>query len=332
MKYDAEVLADSVAPSDVRVTTIKGVYPRFIHAEVLRHRVQSHAVMSSRAVPTEKLIELVRNDMFVPETFHARVKGMGYGDELDASLQDAARQIWMQAGMTMAHAAEDLMEVGIDKSRANRLIEPFLPVVDIITATEWSNFLALRQPDGSDPVPQKEFPAQPEFQIFARMVREAMEESEPKELKYGEWHLPLTPDFTLDGDEAWWNEWARISAGRIAKVSFMKLDFEAPEIGLERQGRLVDDAHWSPSEHPCRPLTRQDVFDDALASKIMLPASFARDLVVSAQADPAAFDATKIGVREDELWCGNLRGFVQLRKLYDLEHDRGQWLQQKTQI
>lgn len=321
MKYGAEILADSISPTGVRMTSVQGTYPRFIHAEVLRHRVQSHSVMSSRAVPTEKLIELVRNDMFIPETFHARVKGMGYGDELGSRLQNTARQIWTHAGMTMADAAEELMEVGIDKSRANRLLEPFLPVVDIITATEWSNFLALRQPANNDPVPQQDFPAQPEFQIFARMVREAMEASKPLELKHDEWHLPLTPDFTLESDEAWWNEWARISAGRCAKVSFMKLDFEAPEIGLERQERLVDDAHWSPSEHVARPLKVGDINDVALAEKILVPAS----MMIDAIGGRGYIDPTK-------MWCGNLRGFVQLRKLYPLEHDRGLWLAEQAAV
>src|SRR3954453_12773250 len=82
--YYVRVLADSLSPDDVRLTTIEARYPRFIHAEVLRHRVDSHSVESSRARPLEDrtkpdspihkgTLSLVREEPFVPETFNKRV-------------------------------------------------------------------------------------------------------------------------------------------------------------------------------------------------------------------------------------------------------------------
>lgn len=323
MIYGADVLADSISPAGVRVVTIKGTYPRFMHPEVLRHRVQSHSVMSSRAVPTEIYLEMVRKDMFVPEAFHARVKGMGYGEALDTLLQKQAETIWRMAGMSAAMFAEQIMEVGIDKSRANRLLEPFLPVVDIITATEWSNFLALRQPDCGT-VPNQDFPAQPEFQIWARMMREAMEQSKPVELDYGQWHLPKMQEDMDSSEEVM----AEASAGRLAKVSFATHEvYELPEKGVARQRKLIGDAHWSPSEHPCRPMELEDLDDSSvLLPKLMIPGDQAG--LVGSWMEEGGPDKPQL----DKIWCGNLRGWVQLRKTYPLEHDRGAWLEHHERL
>ena len=39
MPFSARVLLDSVSPAGVRLTTMEARYPRFIHAELLTHRV-----------------------------------------------------------------------------------------------------------------------------------------------------------------------------------------------------------------------------------------------------------------------------------------------------
>ena len=75
----------------------------------------------------------------------------------------------------MHHAttgADMLNEKGLDKSRANRLLEPFMWHTVIITATEWENFIALRCPDGDQP--DIAFPAQLEMQQFAICIRNAL--------------------------------------------------------------------------------------------------------------------------------------------------------------
>lgn len=255
--YLVEVVADSVGPHGVRIATLRTRYPRFIHAEMLRHRVFSHSVSSSRAIPPEKLIEQVRTSPFVPETFNARVKGMGVGEAIED--QELAREIWLDASKAAAHRAEMLSRLDCDKSRVNRLLEPFLWVTDLITATEWSNFFALRQPDNDDPVPQLDHGAQPEFQIIARMMRDAMLQSEPRELVYGDWHLPYVDpdgleragDYEAHSDK----DVAGVSAGRCFVSSYDKLDEitgEHPSESYARYERGVGMSHWSPMEHPAQ--------------------------------------------------------------------------------
>lgn len=256
MSYKAEILADSVSPEGIRLTTFLTVYPRFIHSEMLRHRVFSHSVASSRAIPTEKLIEQVCTNPFIPETFNERVKGMGVGAEMDARRARDSRVEWEAAARAAANHAQKLMEFGLDKSRANRLLEPFMWVSDIITATEWSNFFALRDHSA----------AQPEFQKLARMMRETMEQSTPQKLDYGQWHLPLVTKYELAGICEARKEggktladtlsvYKRISASRCARISFDKhTESEPQEATLERAQRLLESGHYSPFEHVARPV------------------------------------------------------------------------------
>ena len=57
MAYKCEILADSISEQGHRLTTFKVTYPRIIHAEMLRHRMLSRNVASSRAIPFEKMVK-----------------------------------------------------------------------------------------------------------------------------------------------------------------------------------------------------------------------------------------------------------------------------------
>lgn len=277
MSYEAKVLADSVAPCGIRLTTVQVTFPRFILAEVNTHRVFSRNSASSRAIPPEKLIDKVKLEPFVPETFNARVKGMGVGEELDGEKLKFSKQEWLAARNDAVRHAEMLNHLGVDKSRINRLLEPFMWHTAIITSTQWENFFALRAPAGEKWT--KDFDAQPEFQITAIVMRRAMRESEPVELDYGTWHLPLVTEETRYSDppRLWW--WPMVSAGRCARVSFdTHENYEEPEKSYERAVRLKSSGHLSPFEHPATPLE-------------------------------GAF-----GLHNHD-WCGNLEGWRQYRKL-----------------
>jgi len=245
--YNVKILADSISPDGVRLTTLQCRYPRFIHSEMLRHRMFSHSVASSRAIPTEKQIERVRTSPFVPETFNKRVKGMGVGDPLDEQEQEKARAAWCIAAEDAARHAEVLNEIGIDKSRANRLLEPFIWVDDIITATEWDNFFALRDHPA----------AQPEFQLLAVLMRSTLKFNTPREIGYGGWHLPYVADDEFDGESV--EVWKKVSASRCARVSFDTHEqIEPIERSIQRADMLLASGHLSPFEHVARPFQPGD--------------------------------------------------------------------------
>ena len=235
---EAKVLADSVGPNGVRLTTLELTYPRFIHSEVMTHRMFSRNAASSRAIPTERMIEQVRTNPFIP-VFHKRVTGMGIGEELEGWDQVKAREIWVTASIRAAQSAEDLLHV--DKSRANRLLEPFVWMTTIVSATEWENFFALRTDES----------AQMELRALAFKMRDAMDLSVPRLKEYGEWHLPLVDDDELENDSF---NWRLVSIGRVAKVSYNRHHEHDPAKDEARAHKLIKDFHLSPTEHVATPL------------------------------------------------------------------------------
>jgi thymidylate synthase ThyX len=233
------------------LTTLEVIFPRFILAEMNTHRVFSRNSASSRAIPPEKLIERVREDPFIPETFNKRVKGMGVGEAIDN--QEYARAWWLSARDAAVEAADGLMELDVDKSRVNRLLEPYMWHTAIISSTEWENFFALRDHHS----------AQPEMQRTAKLMREAIGMSEPESLEYGWWHLPLISGLELHqlcqarkngmGETAEVH-FKEVSVGRVARVSFdTHENFEPVESSVQRTRMLRTSGHFSPFEHIATP-------------------------------------------------------------------------------
>lgn len=345
--YSAQILADSISPDGVRLVTVEATFPRFILAEVNTHRVFSRNSASSRAIPPDDieqpdgsikkgLISRVREHPFVPATFNKRVKGMGIGEEMGDTDSADARRVWLAASQSAVRHAHALNQIGLDKSRINRLLEPFMWHTAIISSTEWDNFFALRSPD--DDEPQIDFPAQWEMQQIAILMRRAMQNSEPQKLERDWWHLPLVQgdelyelcrlrDNAADGDPVarealrqHEHQLKMVCARRLARVSFDKhTDGEIVSVSVSKAADLATSAHFSPFEHVARPIDQKDVFDPILGDKIMMPASFARRLVeASKQPD---YDPRNVGVKVGEMWCGNFRGFVQFRKEFENEEN-----------
>lgn len=238
--YNVRVLADSVSPDDVRLTTLEVVFPRFILAEFNTHRRFSRNSASSRAIPTEKLIEQVSLHPFVPE-FNKRTKGMGVGDKLTYEEQAQARKLWIAHKDHALSTA--LLMLDLDKSRVNRLLEPFMWQTVIVSSTEWGNFWALRTAPS----------AQPEFQQTASLMQAAYLQSEPVRLPPDAWHLPLVT--RLEREERPETPWQKVSVGRCARVSYLTHDGKRDLIkDVELHNRLLESGHMSPFEHVARPI------------------------------------------------------------------------------
>lgn len=278
MGYEAKVLADSIFAHGTRLITVQATFPRFILAEVNTHRVFSRNSASSRAIPPDDKIEdgkvvkkglltRVMEEPFIPETFNARVKGMGVGAALEANDVAACEDAWLDARDFAVRQARILVERNVDKSRVNRLLEPFMWHTAIISSTEWENFFALRCPPGDEATP--DFPAQLEFQKVALLMRECMRASKPKQIGHTGsaadqyWHLPLVTAEDIkvarEGkfqDPTWesWKWLAMVSAGRCARVSFdTQDDYESAATSHSRALKLMENGHLSPFEHPARP-------------------------------------------------------------------------------
>lgn len=244
MGTSARVLADSIGPNGVRLTSLEVTLPRIVLAELLTHRVFSRNSASSRAIPVERMIQKVLTDPFIPETWGANQKGMQAERNVDEGRAQEARLRWLVARDHAVTEATKLLSLGIHKQLANRLLEPFLWTTVLITATEWDNFFALRR--HSD--------AQPEIQRVAGVMMEAREGSRPERKLEGEWHRPLSEDMEdLKFDGYTDDQINRIIVGRCARVSYNTHDGKKdPKADLALANRLLESGHMSPFEHVAR--------------------------------------------------------------------------------
>lgn len=247
METKVKVLADSCHRfSNARLTTLEVTFPRFILAEVNTHRVLSRNFRSSRAVPVAKLIEEVRTSPFVPASIGKNKSGMQALESLDELSASAARTEWRMAAATAAQYAENLSKLGVHKQLANRVMEPYLYVHGVISATDWENFFKLRcHPD-----------AQPEFQHLANLIRGAIQSSTPRQLDEDQWHLPYVSEVEKDWMPI--EQLLKLSAARCAWVSYKPFD-ESADSDIDKANRtfqrlvMSEPMHASPCEHQATP-------------------------------------------------------------------------------
>jgi hypothetical protein len=76
MGYEAKIVLDSVGPNGARLTTFELSYPRFVHAELMTHRMFSRNSASSRAIPTERLLGRIEEEPVMPKWWGANQAGM----------------------------------------------------------------------------------------------------------------------------------------------------------------------------------------------------------------------------------------------------------------
>lgn len=248
--FECEVLADSVGPTGKRLTTVVVTYPRMVHAELLTHRMFSRNSASSRAIPNEKLRQRVIDNPAMPVWWGKNQSGMQAREELSTEVawheqyncslspRDAAQRVWLGARDQMLRLSEELAAIGLHKQLCNRLIEPWMPITVIISATEWENFFRQRcHPD-----------AQPEIRVAAEAIRDAMAKSEPQALEVGEWHLPLVRE--EDRAEFLDMNLVALSIARCARVSYLTHDGKRDSnMDFALYVRLKESGHWSPFEH-----------------------------------------------------------------------------------
>jgi len=242
---EAEVVEHSINDAGVELISVQCRYHRYILAEVNTHRMFSRSSASSRAIPVERMIS--EYAVMSPVEWGGNKAGMQAGDELEDDDLTKAKEIWEEARQGAIENAKALMEVGLHKQVANRLLEPFMRVSTIITATEWDNFFNLRDhPD-----------AQPEIRDLARAIKKAISESAPVCRK---WHTPYLREDERDEDTL--HEGIIVSAARCARVSYNNHDNSAPDwnkdLALAR--KLVSSRHMSPFEHVATKSNTNSVF------------------------------------------------------------------------
>lgn len=235
------ILASRHAVSGDVLHTLLLRYPRWIHSELLTHRLFSRNAASSRAIPAMKLIEDIIADPALPIIWTRNQKGMQGYEELSHMEQRTARFCWLRAMNAAIAEARYLMGVGAHKQVVNRLLEPYTHITVVVSATNWTNFLALRDHPA----------AEPHLQILAKEVRKALESAEIQTLKSGDWHLPFVSDVECQGMTE--TDARRLSVARCASTSYKTVD--GFDMTLERARQIYADLtastppHASPFEH-----------------------------------------------------------------------------------
>ena len=312
MTIKVKIIKDSVSQEGIRLTTMQLYYPRIIHSELMTHRVFSRNARSSRAVPVKTMIQEVRETPFVPWHWGKNQKGMQAGEELDAPVSSwhitreaddlwQREDMWRSAANVAANHAEAFSDAGYHKQICNRLLEPFMWIDVLVTATDWANFLWLR--DHKD--------AEPHLQDLARLVKQAIDDASHDLLKPGEWHLPYISEADRAQAIVWAqeNQWSdiellqKLSSARCARISYAPFDGDASyERELERYDSLVksDRVHASPLEHQATPDRSCTISPDIFFwdNEELVP-----DLTLDARE----------GWVEEHLH-GNLQGWIQYRK------------------
>lgn len=238
----AKIIADSINPSGQRLTTMEVRYPRFIHSEFMTHRVFSRNAASSRAIPNRKLVDQVRNNPMEPIAWGRNRSGMSADTELDDEMIATIRREWLELARHTADVAERWAGMGLHKQVVNRVLEPFLPITVIVTATEWNNFFVQRISPN----------AQPEIEKLATEMKSALAQSNPRLLVAANWH---TPYVTSDEMDLPIFQKCKISVARCARVSYLNhhgvRDLDAD---VKLYERLLSDGHHSPFEHVATPV------------------------------------------------------------------------------
>jgi len=250
----AEIIADSKNSKGNRLTTFVLTFPRIVLAEFNTHRAISRNSASSRAIPFKKMLQQVQENPFIPIAWQADHSGMQGSEYLGnwGELQD----YWLQARDEAVRAASNLNFCGLTKQLCNRLLEPFMYHKVIATGTEWENFFALRA----------HLQAEIHIADLAEKMLLAYNESTPKLLQPGEWHIPFGDKFDeikilsvvdnynqLEAEEQellLQRTKVKIATARCARVSYNnfegKDDYEAD---LKLHDILSSSGHWSPFEH-----------------------------------------------------------------------------------
>ena len=338
--YKCEIIADSLSPQGNRLTTFKLTYPRIIHSELMTHRVFSRNSASSRAIPFEKMVKMVEEDPFIPiawQKHHSGMQGSEYAQYPDT---EDFKVIWLEARDNAIKSAKlaQIGKVKLTKQICNRLLEPFMWHTVLCTFTEYDGFFELRCPkyifgkatnkpkiwkSKKDAI--KDFPdwethndlfwrtmnesqAEIHIQALAEAMWDTYNESKPKELKAGEWHIPFGDKIEmsiLDQQDLSLkfpslnslNELKiRIATARCARLSYMTFDGEIDyEKDLKLHDTLLESHHASPFEHCCRVLTEEEY--NILGKMILHP---------------------KNGYVFENGWVDNFRGFISYRRILNI--------------
>lgn len=237
-------------------------------------------------------------------------------DETDIELNKkawlSAKGNAISSAKYLNHGVKEVRDNGVTKQLCNRLLEPFMWHTVLLTATEFDNFFELRCPKYPDIYVKGKFykswkeylkhiedtetlnyaenlnttgklinnkgQAEIHMMALAEAMWDAYDESNPKLLNPGEWHIPFGDK--IDEEELgkllpkiqpasvnWRIEQIykmkiKIATARCARLSYMTFDGEIDyEKDIKLHDTLLESHHMSPFEHCARAMTETEYYN-----------------------------------------------------------------------
>lgn len=222
-----------------QIVTWELLFPRYIHAELLTHRVFARNASSSRATPLKVTLAEVRDNPMFFNHVGINQSGMVADVELCPQRRTEFFEDWKALASLVADKVEAMSDrYGIHKQVLNRALEPFLPIRVIVTTTETENFFKLRLAKN----------AQPEIRDLARCMYESMSLKEASQKCF---HLPYSEYFPHAKGN--YEKLVRCTCA-CARVSVGKQNGRETRFYEDEAffWRLFDNGHLSPFEHCAR--------------------------------------------------------------------------------
>lgn len=235
--------------------TLELRYPRFIHAQLMTHRMFARNSASNRARSIAK--PGAPPMVFYQPPARLRRSGMSVTMSCTPEQVELYDRMWQDVAMAVYDKAAAMERLGYAKEIVNRIIEPFQFIEVVMTGTYkwWQHFLALRNhPE-----------AQYEIRVLASKIAPLIDLDCCERRRY---HIPYVDDTefwalrTYILDRLWdTNDLVKpadaalflVSAARCARVSYTPFDERRPNVGKDAQlaARLLaaDPPHMSPFEH-----------------------------------------------------------------------------------
>jgi hypothetical protein len=272
---------------------------------------------------------------------------------------------WLVARDKAVEMASLLYVFRVTKQLCNRLLEPFMWHTVLITATEFSNFWQLRCSQYSfgentnnpkiwrskkDAI--KEFSdwsnrndlfwlsinkGQAEIHIMAlaEAIYDAINESTPKELQHGEYHLPFGDNidrellYSLFEDDDYLTKYSqfgweyfdidetiiKIAIARCARLSYKTLGDDKEHTYKEDialYDKLSQSGHWSPFEHIARCMSKDEYYSYYKGEDLVYYNKYERNKLVG-----VTIDSFRPLNNKSFGWCNNFRGFIQQRYILE---------------
>lgn len=348
---NAEIVAHSLSPQGDELISVLATFPRHILAEVNTHRMLSKNTSSSRAIPFLKMVEAVKTNPFIPigwQKNHSGMQGSEYHEDPEQGIR-FANNTWLRARDNAVTEATMLNQnCDVTKQMANRLLEPFMWTTMLITGSRegWENFFRLRCPSYEflnangkfvfkskkdyvdyvsygtgeygtlDWLKINKGAAEIHIMDLAEKIWDARNESTPKQLQPGEWHIPFESKMSdLDIDKVFKagsgpmnRQEVRVksSVAMAARTSYTMVGEEKAldyETLLSLHDRLLtqDPPHSSPFEHTARAMHDWEY-----------------EQFVKGKGDLSDPDAMSFGFEAKYTgWCYNLKGFIPYRYIVD---------------